>query len=59
MTKRTHVLKDAVVPFTFKRGQCFLCEAPAVARIADEPVCPVHERLIRQIQRDGARESAA
>lgn len=48
-TKRRVFLKDAIVPFTFKRGQCFLCREPAVERIAGEPVCRMHLARVRAI----------
>lgn len=41
-TKRGWVRKDAIVPFTFQRGQCFLCPAEAVTKMAGEPVCAAH-----------------
>lgn len=48
----------AFVPFSFKRGQCFLCDAPAVTRIADEPVCATHAAVIEAIRRDGQERVA-
>lgn len=48
----------AFVPFSFKRGQCFLCDAPAVTRIADEPVCAQHARVIEEIRREAEERVA-
>lgn len=59
MSGTTDSFTRALVPFSFKRGQCFLCHAPAVRRIADEPVCVKHKALIEAIRRDAAQKETA
>ena len=47
-------------PYRFVRRQCFLCEAPAVAHVANEPVCATHRQMIEAIREDAAaRERVA
>ena len=52
MSGTTDSFTRALVPFSFKRRRCFLCDTDAVARVAGEPVCARHAAVIEEIRRE-------
>ena len=59
LTRRTWFERETLVPFSFKRRRCFLCDTDAVARVAGEPVCAKHKDLIDAIRREAERKETA
>lgn len=52
MTRRDWFVKGTVVPFSFTRGCCAFCDAPAMGRIGGEPVCERHLATLAAIKAD-------